>query len=395
MRVLFLTSPGFGHTAPLVSLAWALRTAGHEVMLGLAGSSPADLPTFAGAGLPVVELATVEQITEAERAGMAASGLDVLSPRELRARARLEAERVVGGSPVSGVDKPFAALSAAVAGGAVAFAQRWRPDLVVHSPLQGAGPLVAAKLGVPSVEHGFGLTSSSAVAATLADELAGTYRRHGVAGFPERHELLNVAPPSMALGDPGRPLRHVPYHGGAVLPEWLPAAPDRPRVTITMGSILPKWWARLRPIQWIAEVAAEVDAEFVLALAGVDVSALGPLPANVRSAGWLPVNAALATSQAVVHHGGAGSMMAALAAGVPQLVVPFCADQFINAAAVVKRGVGREIDIDLEQVTPEAVRGLLGSESLRTAAAEVRAEIAAMPAPVDVVPRLVDLARRS
>jgi UDP:flavonoid glycosyltransferase YjiC (YdhE family) len=389
MKVLFITSPGFGHNFPVVSMAWALRAAGHDVVLGSAGAIPTHLPSLANSGLPVVELATVAQMTEVYRTGTADVGLGGFSDKELRAMARLGAE-----SPNHEVDKPFGALSAVMADGAVEFGQWWRPDLVVHSRLQGAGPLVAAKLGVPAVEHSHGLTSSRDIAVKLAAELDDAYRRHGVAGFPERHELLNIAPPSMVVSDRGWPMRHVPYHGGIVLPEWLLRTPDRPRITITMGSILPVLWPRLRPLRWIVDVAADVDAEFVLALAGVDASVLGPLPANVRSvAGWLPVDALAATTHAMIHHGGSGSMMAALAAGVPQLVIPFLGDQFGNARAVVRRGVGIEIDIDRERVTAATVRRLVDDESLQTAAAEVRAEVAAMPSPADLVPRLVALAQ--
>lgn len=389
MKALFITSPGFGHNLPVVSLAWALRAAGHDVVLGTAGATATHLPALARSGLAVVELATLAQVTEVYRTGTADVGLGGLSDKELRAMARRAAD-----TPNHEVDRPFGALSDAMADGAVEFAQWWRPDLVVHSRLQGAGPLVAAKLGVPAVEHADGLTSSREITLKLAAELDDAYRRHGVAGFPDRYEMLNIAPPSMVTSDRGWAMRHVPYHGGIVLPEWLRRTPDRPRITITMGSILPMLWPRLRPLRWIADVAAGVDAEFVLALAGVDTSVLGPLPPNVRTVTeWLPVDALAATTHAMIHHGGSGSMMAALAAGVPQLVLPFVGDEFGNARAVVKRGVGLEIDIDRERVTAAVVRQLIEDESLRTAAAEVRAEGAAMPSPVDLVPRLTDLAR--
>lgn len=389
MKVLFVTSPGFGHNLPVVSLAWALRAAGHDVVLGTAGATPTNLPSLAGSGLTVVELATVAQVTEVYRTGTADVGLGGLSDKELRAMARRAAD-----TPSHEVDRPFGALSSAMVDGAVEFAQWWRPDLVVHSRLQGAGPLVAAKLGVPAVEHSDGLTSSREITVKLAAELDDAYRRHGVAGFPDRHELLNIAPPSMVVSDRGWAMRHVPYHGGIVLPEWLRRTPDRPRVVITMGSILPVLWPRLRPLRWIADVAAGVDAEFVLALAGVDPSVLGPLPANVRGvAEWLPVDALAATTHAMIHHGGSGSMMAALAAGIPQLVLPFVGDEFGNARAVAGRGVGLDLDIDRERVTPAVVRRLIDDASLRTAAIEVRAEVASMPSPADLVPRLVDLAR--
>jgi UDP:flavonoid glycosyltransferase YjiC (YdhE family) len=47
-----------------------------------------------------------------------------------------------------------------------------------------------------------------------------------------------------------------------------------------------------------------------------------------------------AKCSAVVHHGGAGTFMTALHAGVPQLVMPFFGDQYLWADAVCMRGVG-------------------------------------------------------
>jgi UDP:flavonoid glycosyltransferase YjiC (YdhE family) len=46
------------------------------------------------------------------------------------------------------------------------------------------------------------------------------------------------------------------------------------------------------------------------------------------------VDALVRTSDAVIHHGGAGTALAALAHGVPQLVVPDGSDRFAAAEAV-------------------------------------------------------------
>jgi UDP:flavonoid glycosyltransferase YjiC (YdhE family) len=42
-----------------------------------------------------------------------------------------------------------------------------------------------------------------------------------------------------------------------------------------------------------------------------------------------------------VHHGGIGSTAQAIAAGIPQLVVPMAHDQFDNAERVARLGLGR------------------------------------------------------
>lgn len=63
------------------------------------------------------------------------------------------------------------------------------------------------------------------------------------------------------------------------------------------------------------------------------------LPPNVEHFSFLPLSRLLPCASALVHHGGIGSAAAALAAGVPQLVIPFAHDQPDNAARLVRLGV--------------------------------------------------------
>jgi len=64
-----------------------------------------------------------------------------------------------------------------------------------------------------------------------------------------------------------------------------------------------------------------------------------PLPPGVHQVGWAPFSQLLPRLAALVHHGGIGTSAQALAAGVPQLVVPFAHDQFDNAARLRRLGV--------------------------------------------------------
>jgi rhamnosyltransferase subunit B len=64
------------------------------------------------------------------------------------------------------------------------------------------------------------------------------------------------------------------------------------------------------------------------------------LPDGVRHFSYVPFSAVLPAAAAFVHHGGIGTTAQALAAGVPQLVVPFAHDQPDNAARVRRLGVG-------------------------------------------------------
>jgi UDP:flavonoid glycosyltransferase YjiC (YdhE family) len=94
--------------------------------------------------------------------------------------------------------------------------------------------------------------------------------------------------------------------------------------------------------------AAAVDASARLGRRAVLLTAhreqLPPsLPAHVEAFAYLPLSRILPRASALVHHGGIGSAAAALAAGVPQLVVPFAHDQPDNAARLCRLGVARAL----------------------------------------------------
>jgi UDP:flavonoid glycosyltransferase YjiC (YdhE family) len=114
--------------------------------------------------------------------------------------------------------------------------------------------------------------------------------------------------------------------------------------------------------------------------ARVNARLLGPVKELVAQ--WRPdlvVDEPLACADAIVHHGGAGTVLAALAFGVPQLVIPGPGDRRHNGELVARRGAG----LTGAPVRSTIIR-LLADDGLRSAAAEVRAEIAAMPDPADV-----------
>ncbi len=64
-----------------------------------------------------------------------------------------------------------------------------------------------------------------------------------------------------------------------------------------------------------------------------------PLPPHAHAVSYAPFDALLPRLAALVHHGGIGTTAQALAAGLPQAVLPFAHDQFDNATRLVKRGV--------------------------------------------------------
>src|SRR5204862_2935338 len=65
-----------------------------------------------------------------------------------------------------------------------------------------------------------------------------------------------------------------------------------------------------------------------------------PLAAAVRHCHYAPFSQLFPECDAVVHHGGAGTAAQALAAGLPQLIVPMAWDQPDNAFRVKDLGAG-------------------------------------------------------
>lgn len=68
-----------------------------------------------------------------------------------------------------------------------------------------------------------------------------------------------------------------------------------------------------------------------------------PLPDGVRHCAYIPFSQLLPRVAVLVHHGGIGTTAQALAAGIPQLIMPMSHDQPDNAARVERLGVGRSL----------------------------------------------------
>jgi hypothetical protein len=118
-----------------------------------------------------------------------------------------------------------------------------------------------------------------------------------------------------------------------------------------------------------------------------DPAALGPQPANVAVHQYIPQATLLPRCQVAVIHGGAGTMLGALATGLPLLFLPQGADQYSNADRVVAAGAGRKL-LRNEVTAPavrEAMAALLGEPGYRLAAERIAAEITAMAPPAQAL----------
>ncbi|TWG27254.1 UDP:flavonoid glycosyltransferase YjiC (YdhE family) [Micromonospora palomenae] len=367
MRVLVVSAPMVGHVFPLVPLAAALRDAGHEVLLATGGGGLA----VERAGLPVRDVAPGFDLGRI--------ALPIMLRHPLIARAEL-----AGTAGTRGAGLLFGALNDQLTDRVVALATEWRPDLVLHEPFAVAGAVAAARLGVPAVRQENALFDGRDLVRATTGRLGGTLRRHGLTELPPPAAALAVAPPSVTHQD-GWPMRYASYIGGGELPGWLREPGARPRVLVSRSTLTGP--GDEGPMPAVVAAAAQVDAEFVLVRP--DRRSARALPGNVRVVDWIPLDAALPASAALVHHGGAGSVLGALVAGLPQLATVGAGDRRHNAELVARRGAG--LALRPRDITAETLTRLVTDADLRTAAGQVSREIAAMPAPAELVSRLAAL----
>lgn len=356
MRVLLTVNPAPSHLFTMVPLAWSLHLHGHRVLV----AAPRSLAQHI------------------RRAGLTAAvaGADATFLTCWPAGAQLV------GRPHSGLGV-FLAIAERTVADLLVTADAWQPDLIIADPVEFAGPVAAAKTGVPWVRHEWGLPVPAAEMrhhrALEADRLAAL----GPAGEPVA--VVDTCPPSLRSEPPGatvRPMRYVPYATGCTAPDWLLSAPDRPRIAVSMGSTgLPVFAESLGAT---LEALSGLDAEIVVSGSGAE--SLTRLPANVRRTGWVPHHLLLPGCDLLIHHGGSNSAMAALAAGLPQVIVPHMMDQFEIAGRLAAAGLARAVPYTgRDPVTIRAaVDELLGDPAYARRAARVRAEIAAMPPPAAV-----------
>jgi UDP:flavonoid glycosyltransferase YjiC (YdhE family) len=132
------------------------------------------------------------------------------------------------------------------------------------------------------------------------------------------------------------------------LPDWYDELEDgTPNVYITMGStgILDTF------LQRSYEALSKLPYRFVVTTGGqASESTLAQAPANFRMTRYAPGSKLLERCQALVFHGGNGSMYQGLSAGVPMIALPSHLEQVYNFKPILRNGFGA-------QFSPRKVRG--------------------------------------
>ena len=382
MRVLFTTWAWPSHLYALVPLAWALRAAGHEVLVA---SQPALLGEIARTGLPSVTVGDNVDAVELVR------GYVLPSPGDGNAAA---APRTGKGPRAM---QMFLAHAESMTGDLVTVARDWGADAVVYEPTALAGPIAAAAAGVPAIRHLYGTDLMLRARPILGDLLQPLATRHGVSSV-DPFGVATVDPTPTSLQVPvdylRLPMRHVAYCGSGPA-RMSPPVPRRGtgRVCVTWGHTMAKL-GRSLTLDVLTALRDEPGIELVAAVSGVQRPLLGQIPEGIEVLVDTSLDDVLAGCDLVVAHGGAGTVLTAVRHAVPMLLIPQLPDHTGHAARVLATGAGEVLTRDqatAERIRKESLR-LLADDGVRQAVRALAEEMRRAPAPAEVAVRVAELA---
>lgn len=375
MRVLFTFAGGRGHYAPTVPLAHALRRRGHQLAYACQEQLVDDLrasgwETFATGGRTMLAPGQRRPLVAADRAAEQRVTREVYAGVIARERAQRLADLIAD----------------------------WRPDVVIRDEMDFGAAVAAEQADLPhaavTVIAAGGFVSSAGVQSPL-DALR---REQGLPPDPGLEMLdryLTIVPVPPSFRDPADPLPVTAHHirpdeddasegpssayDGAA--RWLQQQAE-PIVYFTLGTVFHQESGDL-----FARVTAAIGSLPVSLLVTVghelDPAELGPQPSHVRIDNFVPQQLTLGACDAVVSHGGSGTVVASLARGLPLVLLPMGADQPWNAARCEALGVGRTLDPVGCQASDiaEAVSDVLEHSAYRDNAARLAEEVRRSPSP--------------
>jgi len=368
-RILFCVVPEKGHLNPCIGPAQHLRAAGHEV----AFYAPADIgdQLDAAGGFPLLGPRAAPERHDLSRGARFAS--QIRDAAWLRGWIR---GLLIEEAPAQ-VDGIRAAL------------REWRPDAVVIDPLVYAAAIAAELEGLPwaALSNSLNPVLPDGLDSELlrtVDELAparaALFARYGLRADFRGCDVLS---PHLTVAFATEALTGPPPAGVHLVGPALPAG--------ARGDETPFPWERLDerlPLVYLSlgsqlyyhpEVFAKViralrDMPVQLVLSAGELAGTPLLPdggGRVITVRYAPQLALLRRTRAFITHGGANSVMEALACGVPMALSPLCNDQFHSAYFVERAGAGLRLDLPRadEAAIAGAVAGLIGPGPLRERAA--------------------------
>jgi len=272
---------------------------------------------------------------------------------------------------------------------ALTSARSWKPQLIISETCDLVGPIVGAALLVPTAKLAYGPALPAEFSDIMSRVAQSRFTARSLTPRPPAWHL-DTCPPAMQpegwqapSGHLGlRPEPHTqPWRGGTI-----PERSERQRILVSFGTV----FSAPHVLSPILEQLLRLDVDLVVTL-GLTARAgdftLGS--SRLQFVQFTPLALLLEGVSCVVTHGGAGTTLGTLARGIPLVVLPQGADQFLQAERVAAAGAGIALD---GTTTPAAVaaaaQSVLTSPRFKEQAARIQAQIAAMPSPSHVASEL-------
>ncbi|MBE1502129.1 glycosyltransferase [Amycolatopsis lexingtonensis] len=445
MRVQFAIWPAPAHTFPLAPLAWALKSAGHEVVIA---THPGGVETIASMGITPVAVCDIDSMPipmgpgrayEKERADLAeitaaleALGFDADDPDrehwDVYSQYYLPAQWDFApwkGDP----NEPLPFLD-----GLVEFTKAWKPDLVIWDACLPAAAVAAKVAGAAharwwtapdvfcrSIDK-FKEFTSKPGAPELPNPAVETVRaaaeRYGVEIDDELlwgQWTINSQPQEIGPEVSANvvPMRWVSYSSQQPMPDWLYPVPERPRVAVSLGlserAFMEGGWDHI-PV--LLNALSELDVEVVATLDDQQLAKVEQIPENVRVLPFVPLDQLVPTCSLLIHHGGVGTVMPAILNSVPQLLVDFVGhsiranpsgaarlarSRYSLGPALARFTLAKGAGLVLNVAEPDAavmreqIRRVLEEKSFKENAQRLLKEINSVPGPAEYVKILEQL----
>ena len=376
MKILAVATPGAGHINPMMPLIEAFLAQGDEVTVA-AGDDPGGAVARTGGRFRQAGRGEMDWFADLQARVLHGLPGDGLAPERINHYF---------------VPRLFAEVAAPdMIDDVVAIGRELGPDLVLFETYALAGPLAAEVLGVPGVHHLISPMLPHEVMALADDAVSPIWRSFDcfTPGYGGSYSgfTIEITPPSLEEQTipGGESLAMRP----AALPAAKPVHSDPPCVYLTLGTM----FGNAEVFRTALAGLAGEDVEVVVTVgAGNDPAMLEPVPANARVQRFIPQADLLPRCSAIVHHGGSGTMYGSLAHGVPQVVLPQGADNFVNGWLLARCGAG--VTIGPDEFSADAVRDAvlltLTDPSYRDNARRLAEELAALPMPGEVALTLRD-----
>lgn len=380
MRVLFTSTAGVGHVTPMLPLARAFVARGDDVRWAA--------PPEASARLAALGFDTTGVGDDT-----------MLHPNDVRQR---HGEKLAGVPPEEVPNFLFAEIfgyerTRRMLPDMLRAVATLEPDLVIREAAEFSAPIAAAEHGVPYLTHAFGALLPEPRVARAGEAVASLWEERGLEPAPYGgsydHLYLDIYPPRMQPQERAhvRATRHI--RPARVSPPVPAGTNGRPLVYVTFGTV----FNAKEPLATVVAGVRELDVDVLVTVGPKgDVAALGRQPSNVRVETFVPQDEVLPRAAAVVSHAGSGTFLGAAAAGVPQVCVPQGADQYLNADACSRSGIGVVLaGTPATEAVRDAVLRVLTEPAYADAARAVSQDIAEMPSPEEVAAALAEPGARS